>query len=495
MPRSVRLNPAHRETALKALQRNGFLTQGEFAIHLDMAASTVSKFFTHKAIYVSKFEQICETLGLETRMMARSSDPSPNPPLPPEPSDEPHTQRPNFLSYDRSWVGREPLIAELSEVFQSRRLLMILGLTGIGKTALAECLISNSPVELHPKQFQRVNLENAEKAVDFSSIAIQWLEAWEISLTPEQRQPERLCDRLLDYLSNHSVVLFLDSLETLLTETENGYGGIFQDAMWARFFTGFLSAETMLSRIIITSQELPLDIAQQRYHRLWYRCILTGLTEAEQIALFEITELDVSEASEEREILLRLGRAYRGHPLVLRVIVGEIWEAFQGNVAAYWYEVQNKIEQVEQAIAEAEADVTKIQGAEDEWKLHVLTRQVRLEVNQQRLQSVFERLQSQAPDAYLLLCIASVYRIPVEVKGWTMQLANFIQRLEGQHCSEERQNLALEELHHRFLLEEGINKNNRRTLGQHPLVRSAALEHYRRLSDRWKQNKPNHEKS
>lgn len=488
MPRSVCLNPAYRETAYTALQRNGFLTQGEFAIHLDLAASTVSKFFTGKAIYVSKFEQICETLGLDTREMARSSDVLTAESLQPERVNERYTNYPDFLSYDRSWVGRELLIAELQTALQSRRLLMILGLTGIGKTALAECLIVKSNFALDSNRFQRVNCENIEKAGSFSSIAIEWLKAWNVTLSPEERQPERLCDRLLDYLSNHAVVLLFDSLETLLAQSDDGYGGVFQDALWARFFCGFLSAQTMLSRIVVTSQELPLDMAKERYHRLWYRCVLTGLTEAEQVALFEVTGLDVSEESEERAILLRLGEAYRGHPLVLRAIIGEIWESFQGNVAAYWYEVQDNIVEVERAIAEAETDATKIQAADDEWKLHVLTRKIRLEVNKQRLQLVFERLKSQFPDAYLLLCVASVYRIPVEVKGWTMQLANFVQRLEGQLCSEERQFLALEELHHRFLLEEGINENNRRTLGQHPLVRSASLEHYRQLIERWKQS-------
>lgn len=296
-------------------------------------------------------------------------------------------------------------------------------------------------------------------------------------------QPELLCQRLLDYLHHHRVFLLFDSLETLLVATEQSYGGVFQDSIWTQFFEGFLLPETTPSRIIITSQELPLDIANERYYQLCKRCVLTGLGEAEQIALFKLTDFDVSEFSAEREILLRLGRAYRGHPLVLRIIIGEIWESFQGNVEAYWYEVKSKIEEVEQALAAAEADVTQIEGAEDEWKLHILTRKVRAAVNQQRLKLVFERLQTQAPDAYLLICVASIYRIPVEVKGWALQLANFTQRLEGERCSEFRQELALEELHHRFLVEEGLNLNQRRTLGQHPLVRSVALEHYQNLRE------------
>ncbi|MEM9543154.1 MAG: NB-ARC domain-containing protein [Cyanobacteria bacterium P01_E01_bin.42] len=471
MPRSVKLNPAQQQTARDAFQRNGYMTQGEFAIALDIAPATVSKFFNSKAIYTSKFEQICETLGLETREMAKSLDAEQFP-------DAPRSSAPPFLSYDASWVGREALISQLSEVLNSRRLLMILGLTGIGKTALAERLIADRHADLEPQHFQRANFENVEKGCDFVGIALQWLESWGILLAPEERKPEQVCDRLLDYLVSHDVLLLLDSLETLLVPGEDA-GGTFADGMWAAFLNRFLAAETMRGRIILTSQELPVEIARERYRQLWHRCVLTGLRKPERVALFEKTGLDVSEESEERGVLLRLGEAYRGHPLVLRVIIGEIWESFQGNVAAYWHETREKIEEVERAIAAAEAG--QVEGEKDEWKLHVLTRKVRLEVNRQRLQAVFVRLETQHFDAYLLLCAASTYRIPVEVKGWTMQLVNFTARLEGKPCSEERQDLALEELHHRFLVEEGVNANNRRTLGQHPLVRSAALAHFRRF--------------
>ncbi len=46
-------------------------------------------------------------------------------------------------------------------------------------------------------------------------------------------------------------------------------------------------------------------------------------------------------------------------------------------------------------------------GSDDNWKLHKLTRKVRLEVNRQRLKAVFDRLKSQSPDAYYLICAAT----------------------------------------------------------------------------------------
>ncbi|MGC1248291.1 MAG: hypothetical protein WA865_18915, partial [Spirulinaceae cyanobacterium] len=133
------------------------------------------------------------------------------------------------------------------------------------------------------------------------------------------------------------------------------------------------------------------------------------------------------------------------------------------------------------AIAQAEADAKQAIGTEDDWKLHKLTRKVRLEVNRQRLKAVFERLATQVPDAYWLICVAAIYRVPVQVEGWLLQLSNLVKRIEQQGCSEERQEQALLELSHRFLVEEGVNHNNRLVLGLHSLVRSVALEHYQKL--------------
>lgn len=256
--------------------------------------------------------------------------------------------------------------------------------------------------------------------------------------------------------------------------------------MVGKIFLSLLSAESCQSRLIVTSQDLPVKLVDSRYKNFWHRQVLYGLDEAEQEALFEITGLDVSEESPDRPLLMRLGKTYKGHPLVLRVIIGEICESFNGNVQAYWNDISSKIEEVENALAEAEADAKKIVGADDDWKLHKLTRKVRLEVNKQRLKAVFERLESQVKDAYILICAASVYRAPVQEEGWLMQLANLVKRLEHQQCSRERQERALEELCYRFLAEESVNHNNKRVLGQHNLVRSVALERHKQLVQRLK---------
>ena len=48
---------------------------------------------------------------------------------------------PDFFAYDEAWVGRDELIESLSDRIRGNcRLLMLVGMTGIGKTALGERL-------------------------------------------------------------------------------------------------------------------------------------------------------------------------------------------------------------------------------------------------------------------------------------------------------------------------------------------------------------------
>lgn len=442
---------------------------------IGISRSTVQRFEQGNPIRQDSFIDLCKAVGIENWEAIVDDSPLPQTDFKRE-----------FPQYDDVWVGRYQLVADLSQKLRGTyRLLILVGITGIGKTALAERLT----VELQDwfsgdwkNKFKRANFDYEDKANDFASVAARWLEEWGERLLPEEKKPERLLYRLVKHLRENQVLVLIDSLERLLTGNEEDGWGDFADEWWKKFFLSLLSAESCQSRLIVTSQDLPVKLVDSRYKNFWHREVLYGLNESEQVALFETTGLNVSEDSPDKLLLLRIGKAYKGHPLVLRVIIGEILsEPFNGNVRAYWNDVSSKIEEVEKALAEAEADARKVVGADDDWELHKLTRKVRLEVNQQRLQSVFDRLESQVRDAYILICATSVYRAPVQQEGWLMQLTNLVKRLENQACSEERKEKALEELCNRYLAEESVNHNNRRVLGQHNLVRSVALTHHKNL--------------
>jgi hypothetical protein len=478
---SIRASKQGREIVEQARRKKGWAADAKSWCDAAQTSPATLKRFRHGArVQQDAFIGICKAVGIENWKALVDDSPQPQTDF-----------RPEFSQYDAAWVGREQLVAELNEKLRGTyRLLILVGITGIGKTALAERLA----VELQDwfsgdwkNKFKRANFDYEDKANDFASVAARWLEEWGERLSAEEKKPELLLYRLVKYLRENQVLVLIDSLERLLTGNEEDGWGDFADEWWKKFFLSLLSAESCQGRLIVTSQDLPVKLVDSRYKNFWHREVLYGLNESEQVALFETTGLNASENSPDKPLLLRIGKAYKGHPLVLRVIIGEILsEPFNGNVRAYWNDVGSKIEEVEMALAEAEADARKVVGADDDWQLHKLTRKVRLEVNQQRLKSVFDRLESQVRDAYILVCAASVYRTPVQQEGWLMQLANLVKRLENQACSEERKEKALEELCNRYLAEESVNHNHKRVLGQHNLVRSVALTHHKKLLQSFK---------
>jgi nucleoside phosphorylase len=386
---------------------------------------------------------------------------------------------PNFFAYDDTWVGRESLIQDLSNRMRgSCRLLILVGITGIGKTALGERLA----VELSDwfeedwSKFHEENFENEQQSNDFASVAARWLEKWGEVITPEDRKDtQRLLYRLVRHLKENRYLVQLDSLENILQGNEEEGWSDFKDEWWVRFFESLLVADSCESCIILTSQDLPGQIEQvgTRYQNFWYCQPLSGLEERERLALFAKTGLEVSTESTGRAYLERIGGAYEGHPLALRVIAGEIRnQPFNGNLVAYWNRYGNEIEEVEKAIEEAKKGISA--SKDDQYQLDRYTTKLRRHVRS-RLEKTFTRLNKEVHDAYLLLCEASVYRCPVPEDFW-------LSHLEDWDRDEKQQRIALQALRDRYLVE-GVVESDRSLLRQHNLIRSVSLEHLKQLDE------------
>jgi transcriptional regulator with XRE-family HTH domain len=211
MPRSVHVHPDYRIDVATALERNGFLTQGDLAAHLEIALCTVSNFCRGVNVSIAKFEAICEALALDKKQIiqpksvqssvATSTLSSPANPI-------------EFFAYNQAWVGRAALISDLSDRLQtSCRILFLTGMAGIGKTALAERLI----IESQDRSLLRENFDSQEQAIDFGSVAARLLEKCGQMVTPDERQDVRqLTSRLVHYLQNNRCLLAIDSLEEVL---------------------------------------------------------------------------------------------------------------------------------------------------------------------------------------------------------------------------------------------------------------------------------------
>jgi NB-ARC domain len=326
-----------------------------------------------------------------------------------------------FFAYDDAWVGREQLVEKLTQKIQEPcRLLFLVGITGIGKTALAEKLaveLQSNWLQGNWSKFHQENFENEQQANDFASVAIRWLEKWEEQIVPDDRQDtQRLLERLVKCLRENRYLVVIDSLENIMEGNEEEGWNDFKDEWWVIFFESLLAAESCQSRFILTSQDLPGQIPE-RYKNFWDCQTLSGLMPSERLELFEKTGLEIGTDSANRPYLERIGAAYEGHPLALRVIAGEIGDQpFYGNVVVYWNKYGHEVEEVEKAIEEA-----KTQGitasADDQWRLDRYTRKLRKNVRS-RLEKTFGRLKQDMLNAYRLLCEASVYRCAVPEEFW-----------------------------------------------------------------------------
>ncbi|MFB2917233.1 NB-ARC domain-containing protein [Aerosakkonema funiforme] len=383
-----------------------------------------------------------------------------------------------FSAYNDNWVGRQELLSQLiNKLNSSCRILILTGITGIGKSATAEKLV----FELLSKnchQFISENFDNQKQAPDFISVGAKWLDKFGITIASEEhKEPQEILNKLVDYLQNNEFIVQMDSLEEILEGNEEEGWNNFRDEWWSKFFHAVLSSESFRSQLILTSQDLPTSIFTHgsRYQNFWHYQPLSGLTEKEQLELFDKMGLDIKADTSVKGYLKRIGSAYEGHPLALRVITGEIVShPFNGNVLAYWSQYGDEIVEVEKAIEEGKAGRV---SANDPLKLHNYTQKLKWSVRS-RLEKTLNRLEKDGYYAYILLCAASEYRCAVKESWWLNLLQHWDDLPES--WNEYKSQQLLDILRDRNLIEEVV-ENNEYLIRQHNLIRSIALEHLKKL--------------
>ena len=349
------------------------------------------------------------------------------------------------ISYqEKTWVGRENLLNKLNEKLRNDcRILIITGITGQGKTALGEHL---GLVELKDDWHYLAGFDfNFINSQNFASFGADLLSKYlgENIGKEEKNNSQYLLDLLVHKLRNFPYLLQLDSVEMLLKgEKEEGCNE-FKDEWWIKFFNRVLSNSK--SRIIITTQDLPTEF--YRYEDFFHEEKLGGLKEDEQLALFtKYLKLDNLTAETEK-YLLKMGNAYEGHPLVIKIVVGEIKNKYKGNVVNYWHKYKHEF----QLSGKGRSNLS-------------LKNKVR-----KRVKDTLKRLKDDIPLAYELLCRSSVYRVAVPESFW-LEMLN--------ESEDEEKYTALNVLESRALLIEDTEKD---CLRQHYLIRTTA---YNLLEDR-----------
>ncbi len=207
------------------------------------------------------------------------------------------------------------------------RLVLLLGMGGIGKTTLSikfaeqiqakfDCVIWKSLRDAPPAAATIASL------IDFLS------QGQETAVNLPERLGERI-SRLVYYLRSLRCLIFLDNAEALLDSggrvgkyrpEYEGYGELLRRV-------GETSHNGCL---MLTSREQPKEIALLAGDKLAVRCLrLNGLKEKGQ-EIFKAKGLNGSES-----IMNALSDRYSGNPLALKVVATTIQELFDGNIGEF----------------------------------------------------------------------------------------------------------------------------------------------------------------
>src|SRR5438876_7770958 len=223
------------------------------------------------------------------------------------------------------FAGRELEVAELSQwIVQERcRLVMLLGMGGIGKSMLASFL----GLRLAP-QFEAVLWRSVRDAPSCEELVADCITFFsETSPTSFPATLEQRINQLLARLQAHHCLLVLDNLETLLASGDRegsylpgyeGYGRLIQR----------LAESAHQSCVLVTSRERPREIEALEGTRSPVRSLrLVGMDD--QTAQELLSDKGVSGTPAAWQ---RLVATYAGNPLALKIVAQAISDLFGGDL-------------------------------------------------------------------------------------------------------------------------------------------------------------------
>jgi hypothetical protein len=199
------------------------------------------------------------------------------------------------------------------------RLLALLGMGGIGKTALSVRL-----TEQIQDEFEYVIWRSLRHAPPFETILANL-----ISFVSNQQETQADLSRLLNYFRSSRCLVILDEVDAILCpgnpvgyyrEGYEDYGELLRR----------VGDERHKSCLVLTCREKPKEIASREGKRLSVRSLqLSSLGEAAKEILRE------KDLSYEEENWQRLIKLYRGHPLALKIVSTTIQDLFGGSVGEF----------------------------------------------------------------------------------------------------------------------------------------------------------------
>jgi hypothetical protein len=229
-----------------------------------------------------------------------------------------------------TFYGRTQELAELERwIVEDRcRLIMLLGMGGIGKTTLSVKL-----AERIQNAFAQVIWRSLRNAPLLEDILVDLLEC-----LAEDRQthlPASLdgkLARLSEHLRRQRCLLILDNIDTVLCG--NSSAGYYREGYEGyRAFFRSIAEVSHQSCLVLTSREKPAELGvfegRTRPVRVYQ---LGGVGEAEGREILRAKDLTVSETNLEWQVLIS---HYSGNPLALQIVATMIRELLDGDIGAF----------------------------------------------------------------------------------------------------------------------------------------------------------------
>src|SRR5579859_3631489 len=224
--------------------------------------------------------------------------------------------------------GREKELAILTKwiVSDHCRIVAIVGMGGMGKTALSSKL-----VEQVKDDFEYIfwrSLQNTPPLSDLLKIGLQFVSDQKQGSIPDDLNSQ--ITLLIEHMKHHKCLFVLDNLESVM-QAGTGAGHYREGYEGYGTFIQRMGEAKHQSCLLLNGREKPRELARLEGDTAPVRSIsLSGLAHLEGMKMLQ--DKGLFGTNEEWETLINL---YSGNPLVLKLISATIREVLGGNIATF----------------------------------------------------------------------------------------------------------------------------------------------------------------